>query len=441
MLKSELAENDIRMPEWRGDPGNGTARLAWLHRRFIARVTAFGLLIFVTVALLIPNRYESTARLMPPDSGSTNSLLMAAGVLGMNGSPLGAITGDLLKTSDRGALFIGVMRSRIVQDRIITRFDLRRAYRTSLWQQTREKLAEYTVISQDRKSGIISVTVTDSDRNRAAEICRAYLEELDRVIAEVSTSSAGRERRFLETRLEGVKRDLESSSKALAAFSSKNAILDVKEQGKAMVDAAAKLQAELIAAQSQLSGLEQIYTSENVRVRSLRARIGELRTQLGNIQGSTSESAGAGISNDDDTPYPSIRKLPALGVTYLDLYRTVRVQEAVFEILTKQFEIAKVEEAKQIPTVKVLDEPDVPERKSGPPRLLVVIGGLFFTFSFAVAVVVLKRKWNQVPEEDPRRQLVMDVVEEVRSSRIAVQLKKILKGRHFLKRSAKGGGE
>src|SRR5207253_2187866 len=126
-------------------------------------------------------------------------------------------------------------------------------------------------------------------------------------------------------------------------FSSKNAAIDIKEQGKAMVEGAAILQGQLIAAQSELEGLRQIYTDNNVRVRSVRARIDELKHQLEKM-GGKGENPSADSRQEQDSPaqqdslYPSIRKLPLLGVTYADLYRRTRVQEAVFESLTKEYE-------------------------------------------------------------------------------------------------------
>src|SRR6185312_14547545 len=121
--------------------------------------------------------------------------------------------------------------------------------------------------------------------------------------------------------------------------------------GKAMVDAAAALQGQLIAAQAQLSGLQQIYTDNNVRVRAAEAHVEELQKKL-------NELGGAGTQSDlesNNSLYPSIRKLPLLGVTYADLYRQTKIQETVYELLTQQYELAKMQEAKEIPTVKVLD--------------------------------------------------------------------------------------
>src|SRR4029077_19653737 len=170
--------------------------------------------------------------------------------------------------------------------------------------------------------------------------------------------------------------------KDFSQFASKNTAIDVKEQGKAMVEAAALLQGQLIAAQSQYEGLREIYTDNNVRVRSVKARIDELQRQLQKL-GGKGESATSVSDLPADSLYPSIRKLPLLGVKYADLYRRTKIQEAVLETLTKEYELAKVQEAKEIPTVKVLDVANVPDKKSFPPRMSIIFLGTALAFAGA----------------------------------------------------------
>ena len=187
---------------------------------------------------------------------------------GVGGFGGGGIASDLLGVKSSGALFVGIVGSQTVQDRVIRDFDLQRVYRDSKIEDARKDLAEHTEVSEDRKSGIITIGVTDHDPKRAAGMAKAYVGELDRLVAQVSTSSARRERIFLEGRLETVKSDLDLTAKNFSQFASKNTAIDIPAQGKAMVEAAAILQGRLIAAQSELSGLQQIYTKNNVRVRA-----------------------------------------------------------------------------------------------------------------------------------------------------------------------------
>jgi hypothetical protein len=147
----------------------------------------------------------------------------------------------------------------------------------------------------------------------------------------------------------------------------------------------------------------------------VRARISELKHQLEKI-GGKGEDAAATSGQQQDSLYPSIRKLPLLGVTYADLYRTTRVQEAVFETLTKEYELAKVQEAKEIPTVKVLDSPNVPDKKSFPPRLLIVLLGTSLCFAMAMTWIVGRASWQQTDSSDARKVFAREVFTAVKAS-------------------------
>jgi uncharacterized protein involved in exopolysaccharide biosynthesis len=351
---------------------------------------------------------------MPPDNQSTSGLAAAAAAMSGVSGGLGGAASDLLGLKSTSDIFVGILSSRTLQDKLIQQFDLKKLYWDRRMEDARRDLAQHTGISVDRKSQIISITLTDHDPKRAAAMARAYVEELNRLVAELSTSSARRERMFLEERLKAVNQDLEVAEKEFSQFSSKNTAIDIKEQGKAMVEAAATLQGHYIAAQSELEGLKQTYTDNNVRVRSVRARIAELKRQLEKL-GGKGEQASDPSGHQADYLYPSIRKLPLLGVTYADLYRRTRVQEAVFETLTKQYELAKVQEAKEIPTVKVLDEPNVPEKKSFPPRLLIIFMGTTLAFAAATTWVLGKTSWDQTDSSDPHKALAQEVFQTTKA--------------------------
>ncbi|MBV9181550.1 MAG: lipopolysaccharide biosynthesis protein [Acidobacteria bacterium] len=389
--------------------------LIWGERSLLWRVTLYGLLISIVTSFLIPSRYQSTTRLMPPDtqSGSGMGLAMIAALAGSGSgsSGLKALAGDFLGVKSSGALFMEIMKSRTVQDRLVNQFDLRKVYSERLWEDARIDLTKRTDISEDRKSGVLSITVADRNPRRAAQLAQAYVDELDRLVAEVSTSSARRERMFIEQRLKSVKQDLDKASQQFSDYASKNSTLDIKDQAKATVEAAARLQGAFIAAQSELEGLEQIYSSNNVRVRSTRARVAELQHEL-------QKMSGSGVSAPDDgrTDLPSIRSLPILGVRWADLYREVKVQETVYELLTQQYEVAKIQEAKSIPTVKVLDAANVPERRSSPRRAFVTLFGTTFALAAGLFWIIGRKKWHDVDPEDPRKQLSIEVVKQLKST-------------------------
>jgi uncharacterized protein involved in exopolysaccharide biosynthesis len=381
-------------------------QLFWANRRFLFRASAYAFLASILIALLIPVRYQAITRLMPPDSQSNAGLGMIAAMAGRTGAGgLGAVAGDLLGMKSSGALFVGVLSSETVQDQLIQEFQLNKVYRDSKIEDARKDLAKHTDLGEDRKSGIITIAVTDHDPKRAAAMAQAYVSELDRRVAQVSTSSARRERIFLEDRLQKVKTDLDTAAKKFSDFASNNTAIDIPAQGKAMVEAAAMLQGQMIAAQAELSGLQQIYTNSNVRVRAAEARVGELQKKLNEVGGAGTQ---AELKNENSL-YPSIRKLPLLGVTYADLYRETKIQETVYELLTEQYELAKVQEAKEIPTVKVLDPASVPTKKSFPPRTLIVFLGTFFGMLVAMTWISGKSYWDSVEANDPRKAFATEV--------------------------------
>jgi uncharacterized protein involved in exopolysaccharide biosynthesis len=399
-------------------------RLTWEGRQFLYRCAGVSLVAGLFIAFLIPKRYISTTRLMPPDQQSGSGMAMMAAFLSKlggggsssssGGAGLGGMVGDALGLKTSADLFVGVLESRTIQDGVITKFDLRKVYGTKNLEDARKVLANNTEISNDRKSGIIKIEVTDRSPRRAAGMAAEYVNELNWVMTQLNTSSAHRERVFLENRLQQVQQDLENAEKAFSAFASKNTTIDISAQGKAMVEAAANLQGEYIAAQTELQGLRQIYTDNNVRVRSMQARVNELQLQLQKMGGKSGTAADA-EAPDTESLYPSIRRLPLLGVNYADLYRRTKVQEAIFESLTQEYEYARVEEAKEIPTVKVLDPANIPGKKSFPPRLLIAF--LFALMGLAGGIVGLfaRARWDAADPNDPGKIFATEVFQTMNS--------------------------
>jgi capsule polysaccharide export protein KpsE/RkpR len=402
----------------------------WDQRKLLGRFMAYGALFASIIAILIPSRYASTTRLMPPDSPSGQGMALLAGIAGKMGATLGALGGDLLGMNTSADLFAGVLQSSTVQNELITKFDLRRVYGQRRWVDARKELGRQTDISIDRKSGILTIQVTDHDPKRATALAQEYVAQLNNVVTQLNTSSAHRERVFLEERLGQVKAELESAEKDFSQFASNNAALDIKEQGKAMVESAAILEGQLIAAQTELQGLRQIYTDQNIRVRTTQARIDELRRQILKMGGKTGPDV-AGPSKEDDL-YPSLRKLPLLGVTYADLYRRTKVEETVFETLTQQYEIAKVQEAKEVPSVKVLDPPEIPEKKVFPPRTLLVLLGVMIALAIGIGWTMAKDDWQGIDPEDPGKVLVLKMVRSVKP-----QLEYVVQRRNSIAEQAK----
>jgi len=381
--------------------------LLWTDRQSILRFAIAGLLLATALAFTIPKMFTARTQVFAPDStgGSAMALLSS---LSQSGSL--ANYADMLGMKSNSGMFVGILQSDSVADRIINRFDLRKVYRVSQYVDARRVLGKHVVITADRKTSMIIVSVEDRDPQRAADMANSYIDELNAMLVEVNTSSAHRERLFLEERLAKIKKDLDSSNGALAQFASSTATLDPQVQGRATLEAAAALQRELTIAESDLNAMQKVYAPENIRVQSSRARIAELRRQLQEIAGSS------GIEGKSDQMWPSMRKLPMLASQYLDLARQAKIQEAVYEVLTKQLEIAKVEEAKETPTVRIVDKALVPERKSYPPRMLFMFAGLLLGILVGAGRPILVEEWK-ANQHDGRIQMLRKIGAQISRNR------------------------
>ncbi len=394
------------------------------HRRFLARAVGIALLANIAIALLIPRQFQSTARIMPPESsGSGTALLAALAGRSLGGDMLGGLAASLLGGRNTGSLFIDLLKSDTVTSRLVDRFQLQSVYGKRYRVDACKTLIRRTRVEQDKKSGVITITVTDESPQRARDMAQAYLDELNLVVNRTNTSSAHRERMFIENRLATVRTELDRAQEALSNFSSTNMTVDLKEQTRATVDAAATLEAELITTQGELTSLDQIYGDGNVRVRAAEARAANLRKELAKL-GGTSASLSKDVDDDsgssvaqkssDNLSYPPLRQLPRLAVPYGNLYRNVRVQETVFELLTQQFEIAQIQEAKDTPVLSVIDTPGIPEKKSFPPRTLLILVLTLVEGLAISAFIIVRFHWRAVDPGDPRRMIAAEAADALR---------------------------
>ncbi len=399
------------------------ARLLWKYRRRLARVTAISLLVSLAIAFVIPKRYKAVTSIMPPDQQNSGAMMFAAlashsGNLG----GLGSLAGSLLGGHTTTALFIDMLHSATVSGHLIDRFNLQHVYRNRYRIDTAKHLAHSTSVTENKKSGVITIAVQDESPVRARDLAQGYLDELNKLVMRTNTSAAHRERVFIEQRLRTAQMNLERAQLELSEFSSTNNTIDIKEQTRAMVDAGARVQAELLVEQSGLQSLRQIYGDGNMRVRETEARIASLHSELEKMAGSSAplmpKTAGEGNTasdaGDKGELYPPLRQLPRLAVPYADLYRQVRVDETVYELLTQQYELSRIEEAKDVPVVGVIDPPGIPEKKSFPPRLLLTLMLTFLSFAATAALILMRDHWSKLDLSDPRKMLAAEVLPVLR---------------------------
>ena len=373
------------------------AALLWAHRRRLARLTLAVMLVTAALSLLLRNRYTATVSLMPPEPGSGASLLRAR----LGASAMASQLGYLPGMRSPGELYLKMMQSRVVQDRLIARFDLAAVYGTRRKSNLRRRLAANTGMAEDRKSGIITVSVTDVDAARAAALANAYAAELDRIAAEVTSSAGRREREYFEAQLLAARQQLEAATRELSDFAGTHAALDVPEQSRALMESAAAIEGQLVAARSELKGLQQIYTDRHERVQQARARIAELERQLERIRGVAGPGGG---------PHATVKTLSSLATPYADLYRRVKVAEAVVATLAQQYELARLQESRHVADIQVMDPAEAPEKKSSPHRLQLTVGAGLLYLLLACAHILARDRWRRLAPGDPWKSALQPLV-------------------------------
>lgn len=384
------------------------------HWRLFLLVLGIAAILSSMIALLIPNRYSSMAQLMPPAPNAfvSQSTLTSPFGVSLAGA---ALSSNLLNEKTPSAIAIGIMSSPKCLDDVINHLNLRSVYHVKRYRDAQKQLIANTKFAEDRKTGIVSIIVEDSDKYRARDIAQAYIDDLNDLLNNLTVSTAHRERIFLEGRLSAIKESLDSTTNELAQYSSQNAALDPTKQDTEAVEAAGRLQDELITAESNLSALRMTYTNDNVLVREAMGKVAALKRELQNMTGSPEEIDMRGKKRSD--PLPSVRQLPLLGVKYYDLYRKMSMQEALYESLSKQYETAKVQEAEEMPTVKVLTPPDVAEIKSFPPRTMIVFAAVSLTGVGWILWLVPGSYWKYADERSPIKVFVRIIMKFARKSK------------------------
>lgn len=378
----------------------------WSQFRTVLGLTGIVFVLVLVALLLTPNEYESVASIMPIDQQtfSNHSYLNSiSGIAAVSG--LGSAS-SLLSGSQQNATetLKAVAASNSVRDAIINQFGLQQVYHTSTYLKTRKALGKHTTIESDKASGIIFISVRDQDKVRAQKIVRAYIDELNKEVYSLSSSSARRERIFLEQRLKTVQDDINKVSGELSAFSSHNLTLDPQTQAQQAYSSLTRIQSEIVASRTELAELRIKYTEDNPQIRVLRARIAELQNQM---QKESSAGAKNGEEADAGQTYPSIRQLPDLGMKYGALYQQLVMQKTLYETLTKQYEFAKIEEAKEIPSLRILDEPDLPETKYAPRRIVILATSTFLAFFLSLLAVALRSYWTITNKRHPFLELFL----------------------------------
>ena len=361
------------------------------HRRLITSITLAVAASSLVYGLTLPDVYTAKTLILPAqeDKGISNAMLAQLG--GLTGFAGGAIGGT--STAD---LYVSLLKSDAVKDPIIDRFKLMDVYRKRYRTDTSKDLDKNVSVVAGKKDGIITVMVDDKEPKRAAEMANAYVEELGRLVVRLNVSGAGQSRVFLEERLAKAKADLAKAGNDLKAFQSANKTINLTEQATASIAGIAKLRAELASSEVQLNTLRRTFTDSSQEVKNMAMTVSQLRGQVARLEGS---GAGGAI--------PTVGAAPALGQEYLRLMRDFKIQENLVELLTKQYEMTRINEAKDVAPFQVVQKARQPERKSKPARAKIVLAATFGAMLFSLLLAFMRENFSRLTEADRLRWKVL----------------------------------
>ena len=353
----------------------------------------------VIISLLLPQWYKAETVIMPPVKESGIAI---GGIGQLAGMMLGGGSGefDLPMFASPSDIFEMILKSTSVRDSVIRRFDLMALYKKPTIEETRLALDKHTFIEVGEEGAIFLGFEAKADPELAADVTQYYLEKLDEANQRLKVFYAHNARKFIEGRLEATKRKLAAAEDSLSVFQQRHNAIAIQDQVSAAVANAGQLLAMKQMYEVQFGALAQGMNANSSELRELKAKIGSVDKQIREIKYGKANSIDAALLNDTDM-FPALANIPELGLEYARRLREVKIQEVLFELLTQQHEQEKIKEAKNTPTVVILDYPVVPTKKSRPKRAVIVIIAAMLSVFYSLLVIFLRTYQTQLRETSP----------------------------------------
>src|SRR6266849_5168044 len=361
--------------------------------------TAASAVLAAIVSFLLPNRFTATTVILPPQQNTSS----AAALLGQLGAanPLASLAGSSLGLKNPNDLQVAMLKSRTVEDAMIDRFNLMALYREKRRSDGRKEFEKYVDIENGLKDGLIRISVTDKNPARAAEMANAYVEEYKKLSATIAVTEASQRRLFFEQQLVQAKEHLANAEEALKQTEQKTGLIQLDGQARAVIESVAQLRGQVAAKQVQIRAMHQFAAEQNPDLQLAEQELAGLQSELARMG-----SGSGGSSGDLLMPKGSV---PEAGLDYVRKLRDMKYNETIFELLAKQFEIAKIDEARQGSVVQLVDKAIAPDKKSFPNRVLIVlcstIAGLVLAIFWALFSEALR-----FARKDPRQREQLDAL-------------------------------
>jgi tyrosine-protein kinase Etk/Wzc len=375
------------------------------EKRLIGLTTLVSSVLAIVITLLVPNRFTGTTKILPPSQSPSASSMMMNQMAGSGAGALLSMAGKDLGLKDPADLYIGMLRSRTVEDAMIARFDLARVYRTKKQSSTRMELENATEM-RSGKDALITISVEDTDPQRAADMANAYVAELRKLTQSLAVTEASQRSLFFDQQLRSAKEELAEAEVRLKETQQRTGLIDLDSQAKAMINVSGTLRGQIAAKEVELQAMHTFATERNSSYVLLQEELAGLRAQLLKLE--RDEQGGNGNT------LIATAKVPSVALDYVRNLREVKYRETMFGILAQQFELAKLDEAKQGAIIQVLDPAVPPDKKSSPKRTLIIVLVGMISFFLSCSYVLLKQS------------LIRAMRDPFRSSQIALLRKQVL---------------
>jgi tyrosine-protein kinase Etk/Wzc len=333
------------------------------RRKLILAITIAFAVLSIVVSLLLPQRFTASVTLLPPQQNSSMSTALASQVGNLGG--MAALAGTSLGIKNPNDMIVAMLKSRTVEDAMVQHFGLMNEYKDRFPSDARKDFESHVTVEGNGKDGLIHLSVEDRDPNRAAELANGYVDQFRNLSEHLAITEAAQRRVFFEKQLEQAKDNLVTAEEALKKTQQTTGLIQLDSQSRALIESAASLRAQITAREVQIQGMQTYATGENSELVQAERELNGLRAQLAKLGGSEDSSNGILVPKG---------KVPAAGLAYIRSVRNVKYYETIFDILARQFEFAKLDEAKQGSQVQVVDAAIPPDKRSFPKRSLIVLG-------------------------------------------------------------------
>ena len=357
----------------------------------IAKVTGIAVLAGVILSLVLPVRYTAITKIMPPQqTQSTASMLMMNQLATSGGGSLAALAGGGLGLRNPNDIYVGLLTSRPIADALIQKFNLAKEYHAKDMTAARKELAGYVEVTSE-KNGFIAVSVTDKDKKRVAEMANAYTDELRILTKSLAVTEASQRRLFYEEQLKQVKDALVAAELAFQQVQQQKGLVQLDAQAKAMIESLSVLRAQVAAKQVEVQALLSYSTEQNPDVQLAERELASLQAEETRLEQSNHSPgiAGMGLGN-----------VPAAGLEYLRAAHELQYQQALYDMLMKQYDAAKLDESKEAAIIQVVEPAIEPDHKSSPKRALIVLISTFLGF-FVGCILALSLWWKELVQFNP----------------------------------------